>query len=544
MIGYFSAAARQESLATLERTPFDILVIGGGITGAGIARDAAGRGLSVALVERDDFASGTSSRSSRLVHGGIRYLEQGRLRLVFESSRERRTLLRIAPHLVRPLQFVWPLYEGARVPGWKLIAGLLLYDTLALFRNVARHRRLDAEAVAELEPALRQLRLRGGAMYFDAATDDARLTLANARSAAELGATVVNHVEVRKLMLRDGAVTGALAADTLSARTLSIHARLTINACGPWSDDIRRLADPHATPSLRGTKGVHVAVSRHRIRNRAALTLLSPIDGRVIFVLPSGHLTIVGTTDTEFTADAGSARATRDDITYLLRSANAFFPAAHLAPSDVVSAWAGIRPLVGADRDPSSRSREHSIAWTVPGLLTVTGGKLTTYRSMAASAVDAAASKIARAGTRPARTDTTPLPGARFQSLDEELAEASAVVGAAEVAEHLVYSYGNEWRKVWSLVREDAALATPLAPTLPYILAELSHAVEQEMASTLSDLLIRRLHLAFETHDHGISTAPTVARIVAPLLGWTQERIERELLRYDDDIARMFGITS
>jgi glycerol-3-phosphate dehydrogenase len=538
----FSARGRTASLDRLAHDSFDLLVVGGGITGAGIARDAAMRGLRVALVERDDFASGTSSRSSRLVHGGLRYLEHGHLHLVYEASRERRTLLRIAPHLVRPLPFLWPVFERSRIPMGRLRAGLFIYDALALFRNVGHHRMLSPGAVAALEPAVRRVGLRGGAMYYDAATDDSRLTLATLRAAAAAGATVVNHVAMEALLTEGDAVRGGRAVTTLSGRTLEVRAQLVVNAAGPWGDAIRALARPDAPRSVRGTKGVHVAVPHERIRNTGALVLLSPIDGRVMFVLPSGALTIIGTTDTDYSGPLDSVRATTEDIAYLLRSVNAYFPGAHLTPADVVSAWAGVRPLVASGNGaPSDASREHAITWTAPGLLSVTGGKLTTYRAMAAEAVDRVAEFLGRS-LRHAPTDRVPLPGGDMTSLESELAEATSRTGLPELATHLVHAYGTEWRAIWSLVEEDRALAAHVAPGLPYVVAELHWAVEQEMALTLADLLIRRLHVAFETRDHGQAAAPAVARVIAPLLAWNAEQIERELARYSKDVRRMFGV--
>ncbi|HEX6059255.1 MAG TPA: glycerol-3-phosphate dehydrogenase/oxidase, partial [Gemmatimonadaceae bacterium] len=366
-----ATSAREAALTALATRPFDVLVVGGGITGAGIARDAALRGLSVALVERDDFASGTSSRSSRLVHGGVRYLEHGHLHLVFESSAERRRLLRLAPHLVRPLRFVWPVYRGARVPRWKLSAGLTLYDLLALFRNVAPHRPLSARGVLAEEPALAREALVGGAAYYDAATNDARLTLANAVGAVEAGAVVLNHAELRALARTDGRITGATILDRLGGGEIAARARVVVNAAGPWSDAVRRLAEPGTGAGLHGTKGVHVTVPRERIGNRGAVTLLSPLDGRVMFVLPAGRHAIVGTTDTETQATPDDVRATTADIDYLLRSANAFFPEARLGRDDVVAAWAGVRPLVASQygAGTTAASREHALARGPSGLL-------------------------------------------------------------------------------------------------------------------------------------------------------------------------------
>lgn len=539
----FSAHSRRAALDLLSHARFDVLVVGGGITGAGVARDAAMRGLRTALVEQHDFGSGTSSRSSRLIHGGLRYLEHGWLHLVFESSRERRTLLRIAPHLVRPLAFTWPVYDEARVPLWKLGAGLFLYDALAFFRNVGgNHQRLLPEKVVELEPAIRRDQLRGGARYYDAATDDVRLTLATVRAAAEAGATIVNHAEVRLLRRAGAHVTGATVVDRLTGKAVDVTARAVVNATGPWSDAIRRMADPQATTSVRGTKGVHIAVPRDRVGNRDALTILSAVDGRVMFVLPAGSLTIIGTTDTDYTGPIDEVRATRADVDYLLRSANQYFPAARLQASDVTAAWAGIRPLVaGGGSDPGSTSREHSITWTAPGLLTVTGGKLTTYRSMAASVVN----QVVRAlgvSVRPAATHQAVLPGGDMRSMDEEIAAATATIGIPPLAEHLVRMHGTAWHAVWTIVGTNVALSAPVVPTLPYIVAELHYAVEQEMALTLGDLLIRRLHIAFETRDHGMGAAPAAARVVGPLLEWSESDYAAQMAEYRSEVSRIFGI--
>jgi glycerol-3-phosphate dehydrogenase len=530
---------RAEALMLLAEGSFDVLVIGGGITGAGVARDAAMRGLSVALVEASDFASGTSSRSSRLVHGGVRYLEHGQLGLVFEACRERRILATIAPHLVRPLQFMWPVYEKARIRLWKLRAGLFLYDALALGRNLGRHRTISTHVVTALEPELRHMGMTGGALYYDAATDDIRLTLATVLSARDSGAIVLNHVSVHDLLMTSDGVCGARAVDLRTGVDLEIRARAVVNAAGPWSDAIVRMAEPQARRAVRGTKGVHVSVPRDRVRNNGALTLLSPIDGRVMFVLPAGTFSIIGTTDTEFDGKPERVRATTADVTYLLRSANAFFPGAHLMASDVVSAWAGIRPLVASgDKDPDAASREHAIAWTVPGLLSVTGGKLTTYRAMAADVMDTIARRL-RVGHGRAATHKESLPGGDIASLEDELALARATIGAPDIAEHLVHAYGTRWRAIWQMACVDRALAERLIPELPYIAAELDWGVAHEMARTLGDLLIRRLHVAFETRDHALSIAPAVAERLAPLMSWN---VEDELQSYRREVDDLFGI--
>nr|WP_217442835.1 glycerol-3-phosphate dehydrogenase [Myxococcus sp. CA033] len=540
---------RSERLKSLATEEFDVLVIGGGVTGAGTARDAVLRGLKVALVEREDFASGTSSRSSRLIHGGLRYLEHGHLGLVFESSIERQRLLKLAPHLVRPLAFVWPVYAGARVPRWKLNAGLMLYDALSLFRNVKGYKRLNREQLHAAEPALRTDELKGGARYYDAATDDARLTLANALGASESGAVVLNHASVQRLTVVDGHARGAVVVDHLTGQELTVRARAIVNATGPWSDEIRKLdASGGNVHAVRGSKGVHISVPRERLGNHDALTLLSPKDGRVMFVLPADGFTIIGTTETSTRAHPAEVRASETDVAYLLESANAFFPEAHLTRADVVSAWAGIRPLSatgyhGTQADPGSASREHHIDVSPTGVLAISGGKLTTYRVMARDVVDAVERQLGQP-RRKSPTETLPLPGGDIPRMDAELAAARETIGDAATATHLVRAYGSRWRRVWDLTREDAALARPLAEGLPYRAAEAVWGVTHEFVHSLSDLLIRRLKVGFETRDLGRGAAQVAAEVIAPRLGWDAAETQRQLDTYASDALRIFGVDS
>lgn len=498
---------RAQRLTDLAERAFDLLVIGGGITGAGIARDAARRGLAVALVEQEDFAAGTSSRSSRLVHGGVRYLEHGYLHLVFEASRERRRLLALAPHLVHPLRFTWPVYEGARIPRWQLAAGLALYDALALFRNVGRHRRLDAAGVLDTEPALARSGLRGGAQYWDAATNDARLTLANVLDAAYSGASVANHAEVVSLTFADGsgsAATGAVVRDRLGGAEFRVQAKLVVNACGPWTDEVARMEDPGAPAAVRGTKGVHITVPASRVGNQGAVTMLSPDDGRVMFTLPSGTHTIIGTTDTRTDDHPHAVRATAADVRYLLTACNRFFPDARLTEDDVVSAWAGIRPLVAnlKGKDPASASREHAIRLSPRRVLAITGGKLTTYREMAEQCVDAALRHLGT-GARKCDTARAPLPGARPDATSEDRL---------------------------------------LTADLPWREIDVDHAVRAEMAETVGDVLIRRTSLAFECRDHGLSVARAIAERMARQLRWTDAGITHAVAEYEREVARIFSV--
>jgi glycerol-3-phosphate dehydrogenase len=493
-------------------------------------------------VEKDDYASGTSSRSSRLVHGGVRYLEHGQLGLVFESSRERRTLQRIAPHLVRPLAFTWPVYKGARVPRWKLSAGLTLYDVLSLFRN-RRHERLDLEGVRRREPALRAESLVGGAMYWDAATDDVRLTLATVLSAQQAGAVTLNHAAVTGVLRDAERVVGVTVEGMLDGRTVNVRASVVVNATGPWSDEIERLADASAAQGVRGSKGVHVSVPRVRVGNVAAVTLTAPQDGRVMFVLPSGSLAIIGTTDTYDATSPDDVHASSADVRYLLDAANHYFPEARLGESDVVATWAGIRPLAasGATGAPSNASREHSIVESAPGLVRVTGGKLTTYRAMAAEVVDTVERALGHAPSR-SRTATLALAGGDMRDPDEEIARAIAAIGDEAVARRLVSAYGTAWHGVWSLTEADPALAGFLQPGFPYVYAELLHAITHEQAATLGDLLIRRTPIAFETRDHGRSAARRIAPAVGRWMRWSRMEVDDAIEAYDAESERIFRV--
>jgi glycerol-3-phosphate dehydrogenase len=495
-------------MTALSGEQFDLLVIGGGITGCGIARDAAMRGLRVALFEGDDFASGTSGRSSRLIHGGIRYLERAQLHLVHESIREREILLRIAPHLVKPLAFTWPIYRGARVGKLRLSAGLLVYRLMAAGRS-RRHFTLTARGTIEREPALEGTGLTGGAVYYDACTDDARLTVVNALSARACGATVANHTRVIELFRENGKAMGAIVKPRHGGEAYGVGARVIVNATGVWENTFIG-----SEPARRrhGSKGVHISLPRERVGNHDALTLISPVDGRVMFCLPAGPQTIVGTTDTWTDESPENVHASSGDVDYLLRSANAYFPRAQLTRDDVVSAWAGIRPLASASStNPSAVSREHSIITDRSGVISVTGGKLTTYRSMAAEVVDVVQQSLGQRRQR-APTDSTELPGA------------------------------DRANEIARLQREDESLSAPLADGLSYTGAHLVYGVKAEMAQTLSDLLIRRTHLAFEMRDHGSSVAPRAARIVAPLLGWDEETKSARVHEYERDVERMFAI--
>ncbi len=540
----FSRETRRTDLDALAAGPVDLLVIGGGITGAGIARDAAMRGIRTALVDAADFGYGTSSRSSRLIHGGLRYLEHGWLGLVFEASRERRILLRIAPHLVRPMTFLFPVHAGSRIGRFRLDAGLWLYDLLALFRNVHAHRMLSRKTVRKMEPGLRDKDLVGGAIYYDGWCDDARLVLANARAARRAGACTASYASVLALEKAGGRVRGAVVHDAIEERRITVHAHVVVNATGPWSDVLRQLDDPNAPSLLRPTKGVHVAVPRRRVGNTGALTVTSPLDGRVMFLLPWGELTVIGTTDTDFSGAAEDVGPAAEDVTYLLRSTNAFFPDARLGNADVVAAWAGLRPLLneGGSGTTAEVPREHRIVESASGLLTIAGGKLTTYRSMAAELVDVVATKLRAMDGRkvpPAATDREALPGGEVADLELLVRELVKERVSEPVARHLVDMYGSEAAAVANLAAREPALARPLLEGWPIIQAEVVHQARREMALTVSDVMVRRTHLFHRDLRQGTEATPAVAGLLARELGWDAGREAESLAAYLDEVRRM-----
>jgi glycerol-3-phosphate dehydrogenase len=516
----------------------DVLVVGGGATGAGIAREAALRGLTVALVDRYDFGGGTSSRSSRLIHGGLRYLEQRDWKLVKESLAERRILLTIAPHLVRPLEFLFPVFHTDRVGRWKLELGLTVYDLLALGGNVRRHRSLSKRAVLDQEPMLRARGLAGGSVYWDAQCDDARLTLVTIQSAVRAGAIVANYTCVTAFDSEPDRLTGAILEDQLTGAQATATARVIVNATGPWTDRIRRFEDPTVQPLIAPTRGSHVMVPRARIGHHHAITFLSPIDGRVMFVLPWGDRSYIGTTDSDDATSPDAVTPTEDDVLYLLRSVNALFPEARLAPEDVSFCWSGLRPLLigSAGRTPSERSRDYAITVGRKGLLTVTGGKLTTYRRVAVDVVDRIAERLGTGGppTDPLKTRsaTEALPGGQLHDVQDLFSRGVRRGFPEPIVAHLIGQYGAEATAVYDLLEERPDLRDPIHSQHPAVGAQVVHAVRAEYARRLDDVLFRRLSLAHETGDAGVEAAPGAAAIMARELGWDETRRNGEVERY------------
>jgi len=507
----------QRDLGRMAAQQQDVLIIGGGINGAGIARDLALRGLRVALVDKADFAAGTSSASTKLVHGGLRYLENFDLRLVFESCRERYTLQRIAPHLVRPLPFCIPVYRGDDRPLWMIHAGLILYDLLALWRNTGNHRMLTAQAAVDGAPVLQERGLRGAAVYYDCRMDDARLVLENLLAAVDNGAQIANYAEVTELLHRDGRVVGARVRDGESGAGHDIVARTVINAAGPWLDRVRRL-DGEREAVLRTTRGTHILVPRLETGNEA-LYMSSARDNRLFFVIPWGDLSLIGTTDVDFQGDPDTVWPVADDIEYLLAEAARHLRGPALTRGRVVNAFAGLRPLVQDRRVQASKvSREHQFFESDSGLLSVAGGKYTTFRAVAEQASRRICQRLGVAAGR-SRTAREPLPGGRgWLQLQHDWPQwRQRYELEPELAERLLQRYGGQVSQVLALVDADRQLLKPVVDGSQLTRLEVQYSVTREMARTPADVLRRRTGLTL-ARGCGLKELPAVATQMQELL--------------------------
>jgi glycerol-3-phosphate dehydrogenase len=527
---------RASSLRRLADEQFDLLVVGGGITGAGVALDAASRGLRTALVERDDFASGTSSKSSKLVHGGLRYLQQKEFSLVYEALYERQRLLENAPHLVHVLPFLVPIMQRGglidRRVSRVLGSALWMYDLTGGWRIGKRHHRISADTARAHMPTLDPSRLASAYLYYDAQADDARLTLAIARSAADHGAAVVNHTALVGLVKHGERVCGARvrAHDDHGSTDaeIEVRARSVVNAAGVWADHVREIDEGADPASIRPAKGVHVTVPWTRVRNDIAAIIPVPKDRRSVFVIPWGDTTYVGTTDTDYTGPVDAPTCTGADVDYLLAALNSVLEE-RVSRADVVGTWAGLRPLLRAGNTRTADlSRRHSVHASPSGVVTVTGGKLTTYRRMAADTVDEIAKLVgARTGSR---TKQLRLHGATGVHLPPAGVEAS-------VREHLHGRFGSDATAVAQLADTDPTLAAPLVEGQPYLRAEAVYAVREEMARTLDDVLSRRTRARLFARDASADAAVATAALLAPELGWSDVERDRQVASYLASIA-------
>lgn len=541
----WSLSERRAALSRAERDGVDVLVIGGGISGAGVLREAAARGLRAFLVERGDFASGTSSRSSKMIHGGLRYLAHGHFGVTREACRERDQLQRLNPNLVRPLPFLFPAWEGGKTQPWQVRAALWAYSALAGFRREARFRMLSSEEVAEYSRDVRREGLLAAGLYSDAQADDARLVLEALKGARRLGGDAAPHAEVVELLHADGRVAGARVRDRLEGRTLAIRAHAVVNAAGPGIARVRGL-DPRAKPArVRPAKGVHIVIPGDRLHVRGAVAIESE-DGRHLFVCPFEDVLMIGTTDT-FSDEIDEPVVTIDEVHYLLAAANAAFPDAALTTNDIRSVWAGVRPLVAdesADVPPSDVSRESEIDESPGGLISIAGGKLTTFRAMGEAAVDRALRRLPperRRAAGPSRTFRMPLRDDDFDAaeLERELHQRFGV--APRSAEHLVRAWGAGAPALLEAAPE--AWRRPIGRSR-YLYAEIPWAFRTECAASLCDVLERRVRLALFAEGQGLPELSRIAAVAGEALGWDAERTRAEAAAYAAAVGRRYQIVA
>jgi glycerol-3-phosphate dehydrogenase len=531
---------RSAALAALSATEHQVLVVGGGVVGAGVALDAVTRGLTTGLVEARDFGSGTSSRSSKLIHGGLRYLEQLNVALVREALAERSILLqRVAPHLVRPVSFLFPfrhhVWERAYVG-----TGVSAYDLLGLTMGHARgmpgHRQLSRKAALQLAPALKRSALTGALVYWDAQVDDARYVMTLVRTAAGFGAHVASRTQVTGFLREGERVTGVRATDLETGTELEIRAQQVVNATGVWTDEIQAMVGGRGMINVRASKGVHLVVPRDRIHSSTGLILRTPVS--VLFVIPWGRHWIIGTTDTDWALDKAHPAASRSDIDYVLGQVNRVL-VTPLTRDDVEAVYAGLRPLLAGESEQTSKlSREHTVAHPVPGLVMIAGGKYTTYRLMARDAVDAVAHGL-DGKVAPSCTDAVSLAGAdgfvALWNARYALARSSGLHVAR--IEHLLHRYGSLIGEVLDLIAADPSLGRPLTGADDYLRAEVVYAATHEGARHLDDVLARRTHASIETWDRGVSAADEAVELLAGPLSWKPRQVARELENYRTRVA-------
>ncbi len=534
--GSLGPRQRSSDLERLAAEEFDVLVVGGGVTGVGCALDAVTRGLSVALIEQRDLASGTSSRSSKLLHGGLRYLEQKDFALVHEALHERGLLMSvISPHLVRPVSFLIPLTHRV----WQRLyygAGVLLYDILALGRrnSLPRHRHLSRRRALELMPGLKRSSLVGGIVYHDAQVDDARHTLAVARTASRHGAAVVTSARLDDLIIEDGAVCGARVVDVETGNEIPVRARKTVNATGVWIDDIQDLAGPSGL-KVNAAKGVHIVVPRDCIKGDSGVVLRTPAS--VLFIIPWNRHWLVGTTDTEYQFDRAHPAASSADIDYILEHANEALQRP-LTREDIVGVYAGLRPLIAGEGDETARlSREHAVAEPVKGLISIAGGKYTTYRVMAADTIDMVADGLDRPVSS-SITEEIELVGAsnwhQWSTAGPRLAREHDL--PLEITERLLWRHGSRIIDLLALTDEHPALRETL-PGGDYLAAEVVHAARHEGALHLEDVLARRMRLSIEHEERGLLVAERAAELMGDELGWSAHRKADEVQAWQSRIA-------
>ncbi len=534
--GRLGTAEREQAWQRLESETFDLVVIGGGVVGAGTALDAATRGLRVALVEARDLASGTSSRSSKLFHGGLRYLEQLEFGLVREALRERELMLtRLAPHLVKPVSFLYPLTHR----GWErpyTAAGLFLYDSMGGARSVPGQKHLTRAGALRMAPALKRSALIGGIRYYDAQSDDARHTMTVARTAVHYGAVVRTSTQVVGFVREADRVSGVRIHDVEDGRKADVQANAVINCTGVWTDELQRMSGSRGRFRVRASKGVHIVVPRDRIVSETGLILRT--EKSVLFVIPWRNHWIVGTTDTDWNLDLAHPSATKHDIDYLLEHVNSVL-ATPLTHADIEGVYAGLRPLLAGESEETSKlSREHAVARVAPGLIAIAGGKYTTYRVMAADAVDAASPDLP-GRLQPSITDKVPLLGADgYHALVNQVDQLGARHGLHPYrVRHLLDRYGSLVHEVLDLAQDRPELLRPLTAAPDYLQVEVVYAAAHEGALHVEDAMARRTRISIEYPHRGVDCADQVARLMGEVLGWDEETIAREIKVYNARVA-------
>jgi glycerol-3-phosphate dehydrogenase len=540
-----AANARTAYVERLAQDQFDVLVIGGGITGAGVALDAAARGYRVALVEKVDFASGTSSKSTKLAHGGIRYLPQFDLAMVHEALVERGLMVRHAPFLVRPQPFVLPVYEHMRWPsglpvrpptdfglGFVLDIGLWMYDLMAGRLNIGRHKSISAKETLRLAPTLRSTGLKKAFLYYDAQTNDAQLTVTVLRTAAQFGAVVTNYTEVTGFTRAPGKLNGAVVRDVLTNQEFTVSARHIINASGVFAEQVAALTGDESKATVEPSKGIHLVVARERLQiSTSAVVLPETEDGRILYVIPWGSRAVIGTTDTG-TGDLDDPQASPEDIAYLLKHVNDYLEV-NLTDNDILSVYAGYRPLVKSrGARAADLSRTHVVLQENNGMVTIVGGKLTTYRRMAQDTIDVIAKRDGMPISHP--TQKLLLAGAiGWHDVKREIEARGHELGLApEVVEHLSFTFGSNASTVLDLIDEEESLRERLVPDLPYLYAEVVYACRAEMAMTLEDVLARRTRIILEDGARGVGVALEVATLMARELDWSGDQTNAQVERY------------
>ena len=527
---------REEDLASLKTEVFDLLVIGGGVTGAGVALDGASRGLKVALIEAGDLASGTSSRSSKLIHGGLRYLEQYDFKLVKEALREREMMVTtLAPHLVKPVSFLFPLTEKFRERTY-VGAGLALYDLLRGFkRALPWHKHLDQKRVAKVAPSLRADIITGGIQYFDAQVDDARHTMMIARTAKRYGARIATYTEATEL-IRDGKRVVGVKVKPQGGRAFAVKAKETVLAGGVWTSPLYEKFGLKPGYEVRMSKGAHIVVPGDAISSESGIIIKTPLS--VLFIIPWFGKWIVGTTDTEYRDDPGTPVASKSDVDYILAQANRVLTP-RLRRSDVIGVYAGLRPLISSAPDsPTTKlSREHIVDRPAPGFVSIAGGKYTTYRVMAEDAVDVASAELRRIVPE-SSTAQLPLLGADgYFALTNKVSLLASEYGLSEQAiRHLLDRYGSEIVTLLELTRKKPELKSKINPNLEYLKVEAVYAVEFEGARNLIDIIDRRTRISFESDDHGLGVAKDIAEILAKYLGWSGTEKKKQIEEFRNHV--------